>query len=67
MLFGEMWLKIKKPAILARFMREASNLELKLDLKRSFDNLCFKWHLYFAVPVIMARKSKNAERNCHFA
>ena len=62
-----MWVKIEKPAISARFIREASNLEVKFDLKRGFDNYDFERLLYFAVPVIMARKSKNTEKNCDFA
>ena len=62
-----MWVKIEKPAISARFIREASNLEVKFDLKRGFDNYDFERLLYFAVLVIMARKSKNTEKNCDFA
>ena len=63
MLFGEMWLEMEKLAIFARSIREASNLEVKLDLKSGFDNWYFEGHLYFTVPVIMARKSKSPEKN----
>ena len=62
-----MWVKIEKPAISARFIREASNLEVKFDLKRGFDNYNCERLLNFAVPEIMARKSKNTEKNCDFA
>ena len=62
-----MWVKIEKPAISTRFIREASNLEVKFDLKRGFDNYDFELLLYFAVPVIMAKKSKITEKNCDFA
>ena len=62
-----MWVKIEKPAISPQFTREASNLEVKFDLKRGFVNCDFERLLYFAVPVIMARKSKNTEKNCNFA
>ena len=70
MLFGEMWLKIQKTTILAWFAREASNLEVKLDLKRGFNNWYFERNFCFAVPVIKATKSKNCEkkaslRGCH--
>ena len=50
MIFGEMWLKIKNAAILARFIRKASNLTVKLDLKRSFDNWYLERHFYFDLP-----------------
>ena len=62
-----MQVKIEKPAISARFIREASNLEVKFNLKRGFNNYDFERLLYFAVLVIMARKSKNNEKNCDFA
>ena len=61
-----MWVKIEKPAISAQFIREASNLEVKFDLKGDFDNYDFERLLYFTVPVIMARKRKNTEKNCCF-
>ena len=67
MLFGEMWLKIQKTTILAWFAREASNLEVKLDLKRGFNNWYFERNFYFAVPVIKATKSKNCEKKSKFA
>ena len=62
-----MWIKIEKPAISAWFIREASNLEVKFDLKRDFDNYDFERLLYFAVPLIMARRSRSTEKNCDFA
>ena len=62
-----MWVKIEKPSISAQFIREASNLKVKFDLKRGFDNYDFERLLHFPVPVIMARKSKNTEKNCDFA
>ena len=37
-----MWVKIEKPAILAWFIREASNLEVKFDLRRGFNNYNFE-------------------------
>ena len=35
------------------------NLEVKLDRKRGFNYWYIERYLYFVVPVIMARKSKN--------
>ena len=58
---------MEKLAIFARSIREASNLEVKLDLKSGFDNWYFEGHLYFTVPVIMARKSKSPEKKWLFA
>ena len=66
MLFQEISVKNKRPDILAQFIREALNLELQLDLNRGFDNLQFERSLYLAVRVIMARKTKNAEKSCDF-
>ena len=43
MLFWKMWVKIEKPAILAWLIREASNLEVKFDLKRGFNNYIQLW------------------------
>ena len=62
-----MWIKIEKPAISAWFIREVSNLEVKFDLNRDFDNYDFERLLYFAVPLIMARRSRSTEKNCDFA
>ena len=61
-----MWVKIEKPAISAQFIREASNLAVKFDLKRGFVSYDFERLLYFVVPVLMARKSINTEKNCDF-
>ena len=50
MIFGEMRLKIKNAAILARFIKKASNLAVELDLKRSCDNWYLERHFYFDLP-----------------
>ena len=64
--FQEIWLKIQKPAILAQFARKASNLEVKLDLNRGFDNWYFERYFCFTVPAIKARKSKKPELKSQF-
>ena len=38
MLFQEISVKNKRPGILAQVIRKASNLDLKLDLNKGFDN-----------------------------
>ena len=66
MLFREISVKIKRPGILARFIRKVSNLHLKFDVNGGFGNWQFEGSLYLAVHVIMARKSKIAEKSCDF-
>ena len=57
---------MENSAISAWFIREALHLEVKLYLKRDFDNWQFKGNLCFTVAVITTRNSKNDEKNCHF-
>ena len=66
MLFGQIWLKIEKVAILAWVGREVQNLQAKLNFKGGFNNWEFGRYLHFRVRVIKVSLKEDLEKNWKF-
>ena len=66
MLFGQIWLKIEKAAILAWIGREVWNLQAKLNFKEGFNNWGFGRYLHFRVRVIKVSVKEDLEKNWKF-